>query len=83
MNCPKCNANNWAMGPEGGGSQNILCRNCHTEYCESAFGLEEMKYDIGRIQRLYWIFEPPVFQANQSKYSIIDDMLSEIEHEMP
>ena len=83
MNCPKCNANDWVMGPEGGGSQNILCRNCHTEYCESAFGLEEMKYDIERVKRLYGIFEPAAFQANQPKHSIIDDMLSEIEHEMP
>lgn len=79
MSCPKCSANDWAMGPEGGGSQNILCRNCHTEYCESAFGLDAMKYDADRIRSLYGIRVDEPQQSNpvERKYSIIDDMLSD------
>jgi hypothetical protein len=79
MNCPKCDANNWVMGPEGGGSQNILCRNCHTEYCESAFGLDAMKYDSDRIRHLYGIRvdEPQQSTPVEHKYSILDDMLSD------
>ena len=64
------------MGPEGGGSQNVLCRNCLTEYCESAFGLEPMRFDSDRIHSLYGIRiradEP---SQSENKYSIIDDML--------
>jgi hypothetical protein len=72
MSCPKCNANDWAMGPEGGGSQNVLCRNCLTEYCESAFGLEPMKFDAQRMRHLYG---PDVTKITETKYSILDDMI--------
>lgn len=79
MSCPKCNANDWAMGPEGGGSQNVLCRNCLTEYCESAFGLEAMKHDADRIHRLYGIYAAqPKSDSVETKYSILDDMIDGI-----
>ena len=46
---PRCHANDWAEGPEGVGSINVLCRHCGTEFCYS-LGLERMPRDESRAQ---------------------------------
>lgn len=53
MECPNCGSDNWALGPEGGGSQNILCINFLSKYCESPFGLDALAYNPDRIRALY------------------------------
>lgn len=77
MKCPKCKANKWLGGPEGCGSQNILCANCHAEYCESVFGLEPMEYNADRIRNIYGIYvaETPKVEP---QHSIIDSMIEDI-----
>jgi hypothetical protein len=79
MSCHKCNSNDWAMGPEGGGSQNVLCRVCHTEYCESARGLDQLEYDERRIRNIYGIAPNKSVEEHKPGYSIIDSMLENLD----
>ena len=80
MKCPNCGADSWADswagGPEGGGSQNILCTACFSEYCESAFGLKPIKFDAQRIRALYGY--DAVDPEPSIRDSIIDKMLEDI-----
>lgn len=80
MACPKCQSTKFYLGPEGGGSQNVLCCQCLTEYCESAFGLQELNSSPERIRRLYGIDCAPQPAEHGSPQdedvpSMLDDIL--------
>jgi DNA-directed RNA polymerase subunit RPC12/RpoP len=64
VKCPDCGGMNWAFGPEGGGSQDVLCMTCGQEFCDMGpFGLERLERRESRAG-LYGLKELPKKGAN-------------------
>ena len=62
--CPACGGENFRGGPEGGGSQDILCMTCGEEYCYSPFGLDKLGRDAKRAKQVYGVDPLPEYKEN-------------------